>query len=366
MNEPHAFPDAATSSSLRLLVVNFEMDECSPVLAWQAGVVNALAQRCAQVLVLTERIGEYRAPANVSVQRLNVRPAGIPYRVGGCLIVLWQCFSLMRAHRVNACFIHMNHPWAYRLYPAFRRLRVPVLLWYAHGTVTPSLRLALKCVSRVITSTPEGFRIASPKVRIIGQGIDTERFRLPAGTQVRQGLITVGRLSRRKRLDLLLEAMAQLKALLPSHRVHLRIIGAPLTADDNEYVHELHAKKISLGLQNLVEFVGAVPQTELPNIYGSAQLMLNVSETGSLDKVILEALACGCPILTSNPAARETLAAYPEFFTATDDPKALAHSLATLLQRASAYQPAALRALVSGRHDLNTYAQQIFHHLEEI
>ena len=94
--------------------------------------------------------------------------------------------------------------------------------------------------------------------------------------------------------------------------------------------------------------------------------MLNGSETGSLDKVILEALACGCPILTSNPAARETLAAYPEFFTATDDPKALAHRLATLLQRASAYQPAALRALVSGRHDLNTYAQKIFHHLGEI
>ena len=36
---------------------------------------------------------------------------------------------------------------------------------------------------------------------------------------------------------------------------------------------------------------------ELPAIYGSAFLHLNLSQTGSMDKTILESLACGCPTL---------------------------------------------------------------------
>lgn len=351
---------------MRLLVVNFAMDDDLPVLAWQVGVVRALAAHCEHVLVLTERIGQYRAPANVTVQRLIFRPAGIPYRLGGCLVVLWRCFSLMRAHRVHACFIHMNHRWTYRLYPALRLLKLPTLLWYAHGTVTPSLRWALACATRVVTSTPEGFRFASPKVHVIGQGIDTERFCLPAGAPVRQDLITVGRLSRRKRIDLLLAMMRHLTTLVPNHGLRLRVIGAHLTADDVSYVRALRAQCAALGLQPMVAFTGALPTADLPAVYGAAKLLLNVSRTGSLDKVILEALACGCPVFTNNPAARQTLDAYPELSPTADDPAVLAHQLAALLPKLPAYPPAALRALVVGRHDLVSYGQKIILHLNQI
>ena len=49
--------DSAATPRLSVLVVNFEMDPHSPVLAWQVNVVAALSQRCSKVLVLTHRRG---------------------------------------------------------------------------------------------------------------------------------------------------------------------------------------------------------------------------------------------------------------------------------------------------------------------
>ena len=50
---------------MKLLVINFVMDQDSPVLAWQHGVVTRLAARCERVVVLTERIGRCALPSNV-------------------------------------------------------------------------------------------------------------------------------------------------------------------------------------------------------------------------------------------------------------------------------------------------------------
>ena len=51
---------------MRLLVVNYEMDDGSAVLAWQAGVVRELARRADRVAVLTERAGHCALPDNVA------------------------------------------------------------------------------------------------------------------------------------------------------------------------------------------------------------------------------------------------------------------------------------------------------------
>jgi len=41
--------------------------------------------------------------------------------------------------------------------------------------------------------------------------------------------------------------------------------------------------------------------------------LLHTSETGSLDKVVLEAIACGCPIKTNDPALKYLEQANPEY-----------------------------------------------------
>lgn len=351
---------------MRLVVVNFAMDADSPVLAWQVEVVNALAAHCERVVVLTERVGRYEAPANVTVYHLNCRPAGIPYRLGGSLIVLWQCSSLMHEHRVNACFVHMNHRWSYRLYPALKLRRIPILLWYAHGTVTPSLAWALACADRVVTSTPEGFRIASPKVRVIGQGIDTTLFQIPPFAPTRRDLVYVGRISRRKRIDVLLHAQAELNRLAPGHGLSLRLVGPLLTADDRAYRQELNTQCAALNLNRDVEFLGELPPRQLPKLYATACLHVNASQTGSLDKAVLEALACGCPVLTTNIAFASFLRERPEFYLNRQDPGAFAERIISITNNLADYDPRTLRRMIEGQHDLATFTAKILAHLETI
>jgi glycosyltransferase involved in cell wall biosynthesis len=351
---------------MRLLVINYEMDEDSGVLAWQARVAWELAQRCDFVAVLTEKMGRFRTAANMHVELFESRPLGLSRRFGGALLLNQQVYQLCRRHQIDLCFIHMAADWAYYLYPTFRLRAIPVVLWYAHGTVSPRLRLAHACASRVVTSTPEGFRIPSNKVHIIGQGVDTELFQPPPQRQTpRHDLITVSRVSRRKGIDKLLQTMACLKRMPGSADIRLRVIGPLLTQDDLLYDKELRTYLWQTGLQESVEFAGFVPYERLPSFYNSAFLHINVSQTGSLDKTVVEALACGCPVLVSNEAFHELLAGYPEFIIHDDRPEAIAEQLLFLYHRMDAYDPQALRKLVVGKHDLASFIEKLMGQLRE-
>jgi glycosyltransferase involved in cell wall biosynthesis len=268
--------------------------------------------------------------------------------------------------RFDAVFIHMNADWAYRLAPCWRQFGIPVLLWYAHGTVTNRLHRAHAQAACVVTSTPEGFGIPSSKVRIIGQGIDTELFTTPALRPDTATIVAVGRVSRRKSVDLMLETLAWLKANAPQHAFNLRIIGPTLTRDDWAYAAELteSVKQKDLGRQ--VTFEGPRAMSELPAIYGSAFLHLNLSQTGSMDKTILESLACGCPTLTSNASVFTLFEPFPELIVRDRTPEAIGRQICRAYEGRHSSSSSGLRRLVVGRHDLNSYAEHVYHILSEL
>lgn len=351
---------------MRLLIVNFEMDENSGVRAWQARVARELAGACEYVVVLTRQVGQFVRPENMHIEVLPRRPLGIPGRLGGKWMVNLQLFRLCRQYRIDACFVHMASEWVYILYPTFRLLGIPVLMWYAHGTVTGRLRLAHQCATRVVTSTPEGFRIPSRKVRLIGQGIDTDVFRPQVSAAPRRDLVTISRVSRRKRLELLLSVMKWLRKDPEGVQLRLRVVGPALNYDDLAYDRELRARVWEESLQDNVEFVGFVPHEHTPNFYGSAFLHINVSETGSMDKTVLEALSCGCPVLTSNPAFRQLLGGSPEFIIGEESPEAIARQVLDLYHHSDEYPAASLRALVVGKHDIYSYVRQVTDQLTEM
>ncbi len=347
---------------MRLLVVNFEMDRLSRTMPWSQQVVNLLAESCEEVAVLTSRVGQYDPPPNVHVETLPFpRAMAVPVaRLAVVGLANLQALRLARRHRVQVCFIHMAAGWAYYLRPCLRLLRLPVLVWYAHGTVTDELHRAHRAATRIVTSSPEGFRIPSDKVRVIGQGVDTDVFDLPPLEAERRDILAVTRVSPRKQIELLIEVMQHLPDL------RLKIIGTTITRDDQYYEIALRDRVWQLGLHERVEFVGFVPQPYIPTYYRRAFLHLNVSRTGSMDKTVLEALACGCPVLTSNEAFFELLKDYPEFIIHDERPAAIARQVLDLYTRRDQYDRAALRALVVGHHDVHTYVQKLLVNLQEI
>jgi len=343
---------------MNLLVINFMMDERHGALGWQPRVVSELAAHCDHVLVITSQVGVYVAPDNVTVETVPIRPFGIPQRLGGKWAYNAEVIRLCRKYRIDAVFVHMAMEWSYLLQPAFRLLKVPVVVWYAHGTVTGALRRAVAAADRIVTSTPEGCRIDSDKVQVIGQGVDTDLFRIPS-TRTLTDIVYFGRVSPRKRIELLIETAARLNERGKLKDPQMKIVGPLLTPDDILYDHKMHAMLYDVGVQNHVRMLGYVPMEFSPPFYETAFLHLNLSQTGSMDKTVMEALACGCPVLTSNEAFVDLLSDFPEFTVRDERPDAIAEQIEQIYSRREVYRPEDLRALVVGKHDLATYPQRV-------
>jgi glycosyltransferase involved in cell wall biosynthesis len=353
------------SADLRILVVNFEMDERSPVLAWQQAVARALAERCAHVTVLTEHAGAYEGAPNLDVRAV---PRSLCRRPLGGLGAKWLAAlpiaSLARRGEIDACFVHMNHEWVARLWPFLAPRGVPIAFWYAHGSVGWRLRLSHRLADRVVTSSPEGFRLGSAKAVVVGQAIDVGLHRPLRPADRRDDVLYVGRIAPRKRVDLVVDAFAALRELCPERPLRLRLVG-PVLRGDRDYAARLRARIAAHRLEDRVAWTGALDARELPALYRSAFAHLNVSRTGSMDKTVLEALACGCPVLTGNEAFRDLLRGHPELLLDDDRPVAIARRLLELRERGGP-TAAALRGLVVGRHDLDGYADRILAELRSL
>lgn len=114
-------------------------------------------------------------------------------------------------------------------------------------------------------------------------------------------ILSVGRIAPTKNYEVLIEAINILQQR--GVDVQVTIVGEPALPQDVEY-----GKKIQRASDGLhVNFVGKKTHSELPNIYRSHDLFVHMSQTGSLDRVLLEAMSCGIRVLSCNDAARAFL-----------------------------------------------------------
>jgi glycosyltransferase involved in cell wall biosynthesis len=143
-------------------------------------------------------------------------------------------------------------------------------------------------------------------IRVLPMGIDTARFHPAPPPIARSGLLYVGRLVPDKGVGTLLHALRLLQRR--ELRPRLRLIG------DGPGQADLSALAQTLGLAAQVEFLGPLPNADLPAHYQRAEALVFPSLLGSrgqqegMGLVPLEALACGCPVIASAlPAVREVV-----------------------------------------------------------
>jgi glycosyltransferase involved in cell wall biosynthesis len=136
-------------------------------------------------------------------------------------------------------------------------------------------------------------------VERVPKGVDAELFH-PDGASLRQALrlqdkrvvITVARLVPLKNLRLLLGAIAIVRNRVPN--VHLVIVG------DGPEAHALKRYAVELDLADAVTFVGYLPQRDTPPAYRAADVFALSSDFDNSPNVLLEAMACGLPIVTTD------------------------------------------------------------------
>lgn len=298
---------------MNLLLFNPATDVDDPVLGFTAVWIQALAQHCETIHVLTMRQGRLDLPDNISIYSVGKEKG---YSEPRRAIEFYRHLTQILAnHRIDACFAHMTPLFAVMGAPLLKAKGIPIVLWYTHKQVTLCLRLGERLVDVVVTASEESFNIDSPKKRVIGHGIDTTYFKPnPALKPHNQFIVvSVGRISPIKDYETLLRSahiIIQRRNSLnapPKMPIHFRIVGGPATEANKGYLESLKYYVVEHGLQSIIEFSGPVPFREVVKEYQSANLMVNLCPTGGLDKAVLEAMACGLPVLTSNAGFRAWL-----------------------------------------------------------
>lgn len=351
---------------MHLLVLNQKLDPTDSGLevAWEW--VHELALRVSRLTVITHEQGAGQLPSNVRVLSVGKEKRfGRLRKTGEFYSALLR---VVRENHIDACFVHMVPLFAVMASPILKMRGIPMVQWYTHAGVTPILRAALVVVDRVATASRESFSLESPKVVVTGHGINTDRFR-PLG-EPKEGvfhIVSVGRLSPSKRHDRLLEAISELRSSGTS--VRLSIIGEPRGPDGIQWSDQLHQQVSRAQLNDVVTFTGPVPRAELPSWYNRAGVCVNLSETNSVDKAVLEAMSCGTPVVTSNPAFRPMLDdVLPSLMLADSKAATVASALEGIMaldDRTRGFLAQTLRGKVVRDHNLQTLMDRLVELLGE-
>jgi glycosyltransferase involved in cell wall biosynthesis len=136
------------------------------------------------------------------------------------------------------------------------------------------------------------------QILLVPNGVDTSLFRpVVARTEhAHKVIVYVGRLSPEKNLGLLIDALS----LISQMEAKLVLVG------DGELRGELEAHARERKVR--VEFMGVLPNQELPGILADADVFVLPSSGEGHPKALLEAMSCGLPCVGTNvPGIRQVL-----------------------------------------------------------
>ena len=147
-------------------------------------------------------------------------------------------------------------------------------------------------------------------------------------------LLHVGRLSKEKRLDIVLRAVASLK----EDRPDLRLLVAGTGPAKDDYMHMTD----QLGVTDRVVFTGFMPDDELRAAYASSDMLVIPSTFETQGLVVLEAMASGTPVVGIRRRA------IPEFVKDGEngclfEEDSCAEAITRCLEEGASYRDSALR-----------------------
>jgi glycosyltransferase involved in cell wall biosynthesis len=179
------------------------------------------------------------------------------------------------------------------------------------------------------------------KIERVSKGVDAERF-CADGPNLREELrltrrrvvVAVTRLVPIKNVRLLVDAIAIVRARVPE--THLLIVG------DGPERTAVRVRVGELDLADSVTFVGSVPQRETPVFYRTADVFALSSDFDNSPNAVLEAMACGLPVVATDVGGVRDFVADRAGGTVVPprDPRALADALECYLAHPDAARAA--------------------------
>ena len=309
------------------MIITQKVDVNDDLLGFFGDWIKEFAKNFERVFVITMAKGVYDLPDNVEVLSLG-KEKGTSKAIQA---VRFFWFLFKRVPRCDGIFAHMSPIFAVAAWPAAVLFRKRIVLWYLHRSVTWRLKLAEKLVYKIATANRESVMFESHKIIEVGHGIDAELFKTERDwSRGLTGIISVSRISPIKGLETLIRAI---KVVSDSNQnVKLQIVGRPVMPGDDAYFSQLNNSVFDLGLSRFVEFKGFVPYKNIADVYREADISVNLTPKGGIDKVVLESMASGLLVLTSNEAFKKYFGQYdPILIFEYNNPTDLANKIKHLM-----------------------------------
>lgn len=162
------------------------------------------------------------------------------------------------------------------------------------------------------------YGVPDGKITIIPNYVDTDLFSpCPSQKNAKTRLCFIGRLERVKNIMAALEAIIDLD-------VSLSIVG------EGSLRNELEGFARSNHLD--VDFLGVMPNSSLPQIINQADIYIQPSFYEGHPKTIIEAMACGCPVITANsPGIRDLITHKYNGYLCETTPEDIRKAIQTLI-----------------------------------
>jgi glycosyltransferase involved in cell wall biosynthesis len=213
------------------------------------------------------------------------------------LVEIWNgmpFFSpIWAANRPRSVWLHHVHDtmWEMMLPPRLARLGRMLEFRVAPPIYRRSQIVTLSESSKAEIHTKLGLPLAD--IAVVPPGIDPS-FSIGGHRAPSPLVVAVGRLVRVKRFDVLIEALARVKARRPDLRAV--IVGEGLERD------ALERQLVELGAADWISLPGRVDDDVLLDLYRSAWLLASASRHEGWGMTITEAAACGTPAVATRIA----------------------------------------------------------------
>lgn len=272
-------------------------------------------------------------------------------------LMAWGAYPRLRAlkaqGRLDLIDAHFGYPDGFAAAKLSGWLGVPYTVTL-RGTETrhaadpalrPRLVRALARAARVFSVSDSLRQVAlklgveADRARVVGNGVDITRFYpldqatqrqalgLPTGAPV---LVTVGGLVERKGFHRVMAALPALRRQFP--QLQYLVVGGP--SPEGDWTQRLQALAVELQVQDCVHFAGPVAPDDLRRYLSAADVFVLSTRNEGWANVLLEAMACGLPVVTTDVGGNAEVVCRPELGTVVpfDDAPALQQALSGALQ----------------------------------
>jgi glycosyltransferase involved in cell wall biosynthesis len=215
-------------------------------------------------------------------------------------------------------------------------------------------------ISEAVRKTIEQFAGKRENLVVIPDGVDGSVFKMapPGQGRVPDQLLFVGAIRPVKGVDVLLRAMRLLADC--GRAAKLVLIGEAFYGPYRREELRLQRMTAELNLQDRVRFAGKQPFPELVRQMQQSAALVLPSRAESLGMVLVEALACGTPVVATRCGGPEDIVNDGVgVLVPPEDPEALAYGIEHVLTHAGKYDPARLRAHALEKFGLEAVGERL-------